>query len=256
VPASVRSGCGSRCRYATGEGQPRSNKPQELHFSSETSLFALSYELGEQIGGVPTQMSRLEQTLNKPVVVLVVGVVAVALNVLLYFGYFLPRMTPLIAHLSPIGVSVPEAIGKLGTEAGSKSDPEAGSKSDPEAGSKSDPEASGKSDPGAGGESGSVESYESMSDLSPALHSAATSSASAPNSSSSSPAASPPPQQSSSPPEASPPSQQSSPLAEASSPPDKVATQRAEDSAPTDVSPPQQSFPPPETSSPAQVQYQ
>jgi hypothetical protein len=248
VPASVRSGCGSRCRYATGEGQPRSNKPQELHFSSETSLFALSYELGEQIGGVPTQMSRLEQTLNKPVVVLVVGVVAVALNVLLYFGYFLPRMTPLIAHLSPIGVSVPEAIGKLGTEAGSKSDPEAGSKSDPEA--------SGKSDPGAGGESGSVESYESMSDLSPALHSAATSSASAPNSSSSSPAASPPPQQSSSPPKASPPSQQSSPLAEASSPPDKVATQRAEDSAPTDVSPPQQSFPPPETSSPAQVQYQ
>jgi hypothetical protein len=244
----VRSGCGSRCRYATGEGQPRSNKPQELHFSSETSLFALSYELGEQIGGVPTQMSRLEQTLNKPVVVLVVGVVAVALNVLLYFGYFLPRMTPLIAHLSPIGVSVPEAIGKLGTEAGSKSDPEAGSKSDPEA--------SGKSDPGAGGESGSVESYESMSDLSPALHSAATSSASAPNSSSSSPAASPPPQQSSSPPKASPPSQQSSPLAEASSPPDKVATQRAEDSAPTDVSPPQQSFPPPETSSPAQVQYQ
>jgi hypothetical protein len=248
VPASVRSGCGSRCRYATGEGQPRSNKPQELHFSSETSLFALSYELGEQIGGVPTQMSRLEQTLNKPVVVLVVGVVAVALNVLLYFGYFLPRMTPLIAHLSPIGVSVPEAIGKLGTEADSKADPEAGSKSDPEA--------SGKSDPGAGGESGSVESYESMSDLSPALHSAATSSASAPNSSSSSPAASPPPQQSSSPPEASPPSQQSSPLAEASSPPDKVATQRAEDSAPTDVSPPQQSFPPPETSSPAQVQYQ
>ena len=248
MPASVRSGCGSRCRYATGEGQPRSNKPQELHFSSETSLFALSYELGEQIGGVPTQMSRLEQTLNKPIVVLVVGVVAVALNVLLYFGYFLPRMTPLIAHLSPIGVSVPEAIGKLGTEADSKADPEPGSKSDPEA--------SGKSDPGAGGESGSVESYESMSDLSPALHSAATSSASAPNSSSSSPAASPPPQQSSSPPEASPPSQQSSPLAEASSPPDKAATQRAEDSAPTDVSPPQQSFPPPKTSSPAQVQYQ
>jgi hypothetical protein len=36
--------------------------------------------------GVPTQVSRLEQTLNKPVVVLVVGVLAVALNVLLYFG--------------------------------------------------------------------------------------------------------------------------------------------------------------------------
>jgi hypothetical protein len=39
-------------------------------------------------------------------------VVAVALNVLLYFGYFLPRMAPLIAHISPIGISVPEAISK------------------------------------------------------------------------------------------------------------------------------------------------
>src|SRR5918911_5020046 len=86
--------------------------------------------LVDQRRGVPTQMSRLEQTLNKPVVVLVVGVIAVALNVLLYFGYFLPRTTPLVAHLSPIGVSVPEAIGKLGTEAGSKSGTEAGSKSD------------------------------------------------------------------------------------------------------------------------------
>ena len=78
-------------------------------------------------------MSRLEQALNKPIVVLVVGVVAVALNVLLYFGYFLPRMTPLIAHISPIGISVPEAISKLGTEAGSKADPEAASKSGAEA---------------------------------------------------------------------------------------------------------------------------
>jgi hypothetical protein len=34
---------------------------------------------------------RLEQKLNNPSVVLVVGVVAVALNVLLYFGYFVPR---------------------------------------------------------------------------------------------------------------------------------------------------------------------
>ena len=53
-------------------------------------------------------MRRLEQTLNKPKVVLVVGVVAVALNVLLYFGLFLPRMTPLIAHISPFGTSLPE----------------------------------------------------------------------------------------------------------------------------------------------------
>jgi hypothetical protein len=35
-------------------------------------------------------------------------VVAVALNVLLYFGYFLPRMTPLIAYINPIGISLPE----------------------------------------------------------------------------------------------------------------------------------------------------
>ena len=41
-------------------------------------------------------MSRLERTLNRPIVVLVVGVVAVALNVLLYFGYFLPRTAPLV----------------------------------------------------------------------------------------------------------------------------------------------------------------
>jgi hypothetical protein len=33
-------------------------------------------------------MSRLEQKLNNPTVVLVVGVVAVAINVLLYFGYY------------------------------------------------------------------------------------------------------------------------------------------------------------------------
>ena len=51
-------------------------------------------------------MSRLEQKLNKPIVVLVVGVVAVALNIMLYFGYFLPSMTPLIAHISPIGTSL------------------------------------------------------------------------------------------------------------------------------------------------------
>ena len=40
---------------------------------------------------------------------LVIDVVAVALNVLLYFGYFLPRMTPLIEHDTLyIGTSLPE----------------------------------------------------------------------------------------------------------------------------------------------------
>jgi hypothetical protein len=73
-------------------------------------------------------------------VVLVVGVVAMALNILLYFGYFLPRMTPLVAHINPIVLSVPEAISKLGTEAGSKSDPEADSNSGAGASGESVPE--------------------------------------------------------------------------------------------------------------------
>jgi hypothetical protein len=51
-------------------------------------------------------VSSLERRLNKPIVVLVVGVVAVVLNVQLYYGIFLPRMTPLIAHISPIGTSL------------------------------------------------------------------------------------------------------------------------------------------------------
>jgi hypothetical protein len=66
-------------------------------------------------------VGRLEQTLNKPIVVLVAGVVGVALNVLLYFGIFLPKMTPLIAHMNPLGVSSPEAIGESAPEAGGES---------------------------------------------------------------------------------------------------------------------------------------
>jgi hypothetical protein len=61
-------------------------------------------------------VSRLERTLNKPIVVLVVGVIAVVLNVLLYFGLFLPRMTPLIAHIIPIGTSLPEEAPSLSEE--------------------------------------------------------------------------------------------------------------------------------------------
>jgi len=55
-------------------------------------------------------VSRLEQKLNNPTVVLVVGVVAVALNVLLYFGLFLPRMTPLIAQINPVDTSPPPEL--------------------------------------------------------------------------------------------------------------------------------------------------
>src|SRR5215213_5961601 len=62
--------------------------------------------------------------LNNPFVVVVAGMIAVALNVLLYFGLFLPRMTPLIAHMNPIGVSPPEVIGESGPEASGESGPE------------------------------------------------------------------------------------------------------------------------------------
>jgi len=135
-----------------------------------------------------TQMSRLEQTLNKPVVVLVVGVIAVALNVLLYFGYFLPKFSPLIAQINPIGISLPEAI--------SNSDPETGNNSDPESGSKSDPEAGGTSGPEASDESVPEETLKSNSDSSPASPPNPP-----PDSPSGSPAASPPQQQSSAPPQ-------------------------------------------------------
>src|SRR5918999_58940 len=97
---------------------PKYVPQQQRRYSGEVSLFALSYIPGEQRRGVTTRVSRLEQTLNKPKVVLVVGVVAVALNVLLYFGYFLPRMTPLIAHINPIGTSLLDGIGKPGPQAG------------------------------------------------------------------------------------------------------------------------------------------
>ena len=96
-------------------------------------------------------MKRLEQSLNKPSVVLVVGVIAVALNVLLYFGYFLPRTTPLVEQIYSIGTSLPEAISGSDSETGNKSDPEAGSKSDPKAGGISDSETGSNSDPEASG---------------------------------------------------------------------------------------------------------
>jgi len=127
-----------------------------------SSRFAIYYALANQRRGVTTPVSRLEQTLNKPKVVLVVGVVAVALNVLLYFGIFLPRMTPLIAHINPIGTSLPEAIRNSDPKASSNSHPEDSSKSDSEVDSKSGPEASSESDSGASIESGSEASGKSV----------------------------------------------------------------------------------------------
>jgi hypothetical protein len=161
------------------------------------SRFAIYYALANQRRGVTTPVSRLEQTLNKPKVVLVVGVVAVALNVLLYFGIFLPRMTPLIAHINPIGTSLPEAISNSDSKASSNSHPEDSSKSDSEVDSKSGPEANSESDSGASIESGSEASGKSVPEESLASEtdtSADSPSGSPPESSAStqSPAGSPP----------------------------------------------------------------
>jgi hypothetical protein len=123
----------------------------------------------DQRRGVPAQVKRLEQTLNKPIVVLVVGVIAVALNVLLYFGYFLPRTAPLVEQIYSIGTSLPEAISGSDSETGNTSDPEAGSKSDPEAGGTSDSETGSTSGSGAGGTSGPEANGEAGSDSSSAL---------------------------------------------------------------------------------------
>jgi hypothetical protein len=111
-------------------------------------------------------LKKLEQTLNKPVVVLVVGVIAVALNVLLYFGYFLPRTTPLVEQIYSIGTSLPEAISGPDSETGIKSNPEAVSNSDPETGGTSGSETGSGSDPEASGTSGSEASGGSVSDSS------------------------------------------------------------------------------------------
>ena len=111
-------------------------------------------------------MSRLEQKLNNPRVVLVVGVIAVALNVLLYFGLFVPRMTPLIANINPVGASLLEAIGKSGPQAASNpqagpeasSNPQVGSKPEADSNSEADSVASPEagSNPQAGSEDGSL----------------------------------------------------------------------------------------------------
>ena len=208
--------------------------PQQRRYSSESLPLALSYKLVERRRGVTTRVGRLEQTLNKPKVVLVVGVLAVALNVLLYFGYFLPRMTPLIAHINPIGTSLPEAISTSDPpEASNKSDSEAGSKTDPGSSSNSDPEASGELNPEAG--AGTVPEYIEAVSGSP--------SASPSTSRSGSSAGSPQPEQKASlPPEAS-----SSP--EASAPREAAPLQQQ---APP---PPEASSPPPRASSPVNMQY-
>ena len=223
---------------------------QQRRYSSEGSLFALSYILGERRRGVTTPVSRVEQTLNKPIVVLVVGVIAVALNVLLYFGYFLPRMTPLITHINPIGTSLPEVFVP---DEGTKSDSETGSKAAPENNSKSDPEASGELNLEAGGGSVPESYFEAVSGSASASPSASPSASSSDSSARSQPSH----QQSSSSPEAS-----ASPGASASPessppPPQQQSSSPPEPPPLPEASPPlrEASPPPPEASTPADAQY-
>ena len=101
-------------------------------------------------GGVPDHVRRLEQRLNNPWVVLVAGVIALVLNVLFYFGVFVPRVAPLIGQAYAIGASVPEIVSGPGPEARGHSKASGGSGSEDSGGSA--PEASAH--PGAGGRSG------------------------------------------------------------------------------------------------------
>jgi hypothetical protein len=158
---------------------------------------------------VSRQVTRLEETLNNPRVVLVVGAVAVALNVLLYFGVFLPRMTPLFGHVYAIGTSIPEAIAKLGPEASGKVDSKAISKDSEAISKKSVPEASGKLRLGASGKSVTEGSLGSVS-YSPQDPPSGTLPNSPQDTPSGTPPVSPPPQASASP-QASVPTQSSAP---------------------------------------------
>src|SRR5215207_5139878 len=169
------------------------------------SLFALFFvHLQGHRRAVPKQVSRLEQKLNDPTVVLVVGVVAVALNVLLYFGYFLPRMTPLIAHINPVGSSLLDGIGKPGPQAGSESGPHQTS-------GKGAPEGSLASESPSAQDSPSGSPPNTPQDLSSGPPPNSSPQASAPQDSpSGSPPGPPPPQASSASPHASAPSQQQS----------------------------------------------
>jgi hypothetical protein len=231
-------------------GEPRGvrrwkNSPNHVrtqrHFSGAIWLLALSCVSGESKKGGGGNVSRIEQSLNKPVVVLVVGVVAVALNVLLYFGYFLPKMKPIIGNMNPIGISLPDAI--------SKSVPETGSNSDPQAGGKSDSESGGTSGPDGGGGSDSGGTLESVSDPS-----TASSSASPTASASSSPSSSPSSSASGSTAASPQPQQQSASPPEASSTQEESSSTQQQSSSPPASSPP--AAPPPPESSPAEVQYQ
>src|SRR3712207_705088 len=90
---------------------------QQRCFSSDAPPFALSCTPGGPKRRNGAQVQRLPAALNKRSVVLVAGVVAVAVNLFLYFGYWLPRTTPLIERIPSISSkSIPEVISKSRSE--------------------------------------------------------------------------------------------------------------------------------------------
>ncbi len=73
-------------------------------------IFFLCTWRAKEKGGA--QAKRLLEALNNPKVALVVGVVAVAVNGLLYFVYYLPRITPLIEQIQSINKPFAEVVSK------------------------------------------------------------------------------------------------------------------------------------------------
>jgi hypothetical protein len=107
--------------------------------SAKAPPFALSCTLGGPKRRNGAQVQRLPAALNKRSVVLVVGVVAVAVNLFLYFGYWLPRTTPLIERIPSISKSIPEAIPEVISKSLPEASPESPSGSPPKSPSDSPP---------------------------------------------------------------------------------------------------------------------
>jgi hypothetical protein len=100
-------------------------QPRRRLFLSEAALFALSSCAlgGPKRRAVPKSEEVIGGTQQSEGRALVVGVVAVGVNGLLYFAYYLPRMTPLIEQIQSIDkplsevISEPEVISKALPEA-------------------------------------------------------------------------------------------------------------------------------------------
>ena len=171
-------------------------------------------------------MDRFGHQLNNPRIVLAVGMFAVLLNVLLYFGVYVPRMVPAFGNLYAFGASIPEALGnpqpeakgdsksgadRLQADNASRSEvatnPEAGS--DSGSGASSDLRLDARSESNSAGSSGSgSDSSTNLPAGSPPQSSASPEASASPQASVAADAASAPPQ-SSAPPDASAPPQSS-----------------------------------------------